>query len=185
MSSDIIELLDTSIDSENWKTVEVFEFLHKMIQKFWKEEKVPEKFKEIIIRPFINADRDPTDPSNYRPLALLNVLTKVNEHIIKERLAKYLERIKFLSSAQAAYRKGRSTVDNILIIQEVLYYYRYKKGSQRIMKEKTPLMLAFVDLVKAFDTVPREKLFRKLSQAGVKGKMYRATKDLYSENRAK
>ena len=122
--------------------------------------KVPKEFKEIVIRPFIkNADKDPTKPSNYRPLALLNVLMKVYEHIIKVRLTTYLERNNRLSSMQAAYRKRR-TVDNILLLQEVLYYYRYKKGMQRKIKNKLPLYLAFMDLTKAFDTVPREKLFK-------------------------
>ena len=71
---------------------------------------------------------------------------------------------------QAAYRKRRTTVDNILILQEVLYYYRYKKGMQRKTKNKLPLYLAFMDLTKAFDTVPREKLFKKLRKVGVRGK---------------
>ena len=114
-----------------------------MMQSLWTIEKAPEKFKEIIIRPFIkDADKDQTNPSNYRPVALLNVIMKLYEHIIKERLIKYLERNNYLSSTQAAYRKKRSTVDNILILQEAFYYYRYKKGKERKVKEKGALYLA-------------------------------------------
>ena len=109
---------------------------------------------------------------------------KIYEHIIEARLSKYLEESNFLSSMQAAYRKGRATVDNILIIQEVFYHYRYKKGAKRNAGSKHPLYLAFMDLIKAFDTVPRQRLFRKLRQAGVKGKMYRVIKDLYTDNKA-
>ena len=103
-------------------------------------------------------EKDPTKPSNYRPLALLNVLIKLYEHIIKVRLTSYLEGNNRLSSMQAAYRKRRTTVDNILILQEVLYYYRYKKGMQRETKNKLPLYLALMDLTKAFDTVPHQRL---------------------------
>ena len=86
--------------------MEILTFLHKMMQHLWTEEKVPEKFKEIVLRPFIkDADKDPTKPSNYRPVALLNVLMKVYEHIIKVRLETYLEENKILSDMQAAYRK--------------------------------------------------------------------------------
>ena len=142
-----------------------------MIQKLWENEKVPDELKEVVIRPFLkNAEKDPTEPNNYRPVALLNTLMKIYEHIIEVRLSKYLEESNFLSSMQAAYRKGRSTVDNILIIQEVFYHYRYKKGAKRNAGSKHPLYLAFMDLIKAFDTVPRQRLFRKLRQAGVKGK---------------
>ena len=49
-----------------------------MMKHLWKEKKVPEKFKEIVIRPFIkDTEIDPTKPGNYRPVALLNVLMKV------------------------------------------------------------------------------------------------------------
>jgi len=48
-----------------------------------------------------------------------------------------------------------------------------------------PLYYAFMDLIKAFDSVPGDKLFKKLWQTGVKGKMYRVIKDLYTNNRAK
>ena len=93
MSNDILEVMDTSERDEGWKTVEVIEFIHKMMQQWWKAEKVPEKLKEIVIRPFLkNEEKDPTKPSNYRPVALLNVLMKIYEHIIKERLTSYLEK---------------------------------------------------------------------------------------------
>jgi len=90
---------------------------------------VPEGLKEVIVRQFLKStDKDETNPSNYRPIALLNELQKLYEHIIVTRLTAYLEKIDFLTCVQAAYRKGRSTVDNILIIQETFYCYRYKKG---------------------------------------------------------
>ena len=86
---------------------------------------------------------------------------------------------------QAAYRKERSTVDNILILQELFYHYRYKKGKQRKIMEKMALYYGFLDLRKAFDTVPRDKLFGKLRQMGITGKMYRVIKNLFRSNRAR
>ena len=172
LSNDIVELLRISNENESWKTVEVLEFIHKIIQHMWKAEKVPEKLKEIVIKPFLKKpDKDPTKPGNYRPVALLNVLMKLYEHIIKERLTSYLDKTNYLSNTQAAYRKRRSTVDNILILQEVFYYFRYKTGARRLNKNMVPLYLAFMDLSKAFDRVPRDKLFKKLWKAGVRGKI--------------
>ena len=92
LSKDMIELLDMSIASENWKNVEILRFIHKMMKNLWEKEKVPQSFEETVIRPFLkNAEKDPTNPSNYRPVSLLNVLMKVYEHIIKERLVTFLE----------------------------------------------------------------------------------------------
>ena len=167
MSNDLLELLDTNKDSENWKNVEIIKFIHKMLQNLWETEKVPESFKETILRPFLkNKDKDSTNPENYRPVSLLNVLMKIYEHIIKERLTKFLEDINYLSEVQAANRKGRSTVDLILVIQEIFYYYRYKVGKKGRANDKKPLYLALLDLTKAYDKVLRMKLFKKLRKTG-------------------
>ena len=37
-----------------------------------------------------------------------------------------------------------------------------------------------MDLSKAFDRVPRDKLFKKLWKAGVRGKIYKVIKDIYT-----
>ena len=42
-----------------------------------------------------------------------------------------------------------------------------------------------MNLTKAFDTVPRELLFKKLREAGVSGKILGVIQNLYSNNRAK
>ena len=42
-----------------------------------------------------------------------------------------------------------------------------------------------MDLSKAFDRVPRDKLFKKLWKAGVRGKIYKVIKDIYSDNGAR
>ena len=108
---------------------------------------------------------------------------KLYEHIIKERLVAVLKKNKFFSNTQAAYRKGRSTIDHILVLQETFFSHRYKKGQGKA-KDKKPLYLGLIDLAKAFDSVPRNKLFKKLRKTGVKGKMHRVIKDLYTDNRA-
>ena len=113
-----------------------------MMQHLWETEKVPEAFKETTLRPFLkDSDKDPTKPTNYRPVSLLNVLMKVYEHIIKERLTKFLAEINYFSTAQAAYRKGRSTGDHILVIQEIFYNYRYHKRKKGVPEDKRALYL--------------------------------------------
>ena len=129
LNDDLLELLDTSKEEENWKNVEILQFLHKMLKNLWETEKVPEKFKETTLRPFLKgSNKDPTKPGNYRPVSLLNVLMKVYEHVIKVRLTTYLEETNYFTTAQAAYRKGRSTVDHILVIQETFYYLYLKRN---------------------------------------------------------
>ena len=182
--SNDIELLHTHRESENLKNKEILKFLHKMLQRKWKKEKVHKSFKETVLRPFLkNTEKSPTDPGNYRPVSLLNIPMKLYEHILKQRLVAVLEKTNYFSCAQSAYRKRRSTIDNILVVQEIFYTYRYKKGLGQAT-DKKPLYMGLIDLAKAFDSVPRHKLFKKLGKAGVVGKLHRVIRDLYTDNRA-
>ena len=186
LSKDLLELMNTNIQSEHENNREVMRFIHKIITNLWTTEKVPASFKETVIRPFLkDPEKDPTDPGNYRPVSLLNTLMKVYEQVLKERVVAVLEENNYFSTIQAAYRKGRSTADHILVLQELFYHYRYTKIGLRNKKGMVPLYMAFMDLTKAFDTVPRKLLFQKLRIAGVGGKMLRVIKNLYSNNRAK
>ena len=47
------------------------------------------------------------------------------------------------------------------------------------------LYLCFMDLKKAFDTVPRNLLFAKLEALGLEGKILNVIKDLYTSNSAR
>lgn len=106
--------------------------IYGILTEFWFNEWVPPDFKRTILRPFLkDNDKDSSDPSNYRPVSLLNTLMKVYEAIICKRLVDYLESNNKLSVTQAAYRKGRSTCDHILVIHELFLEYRYNKVGPR------------------------------------------------------
>lgn len=86
-------------------------------------------------------EKDLTDPKNYRAVSLLNTTTKIYEQIIKERLVKLLEKTKYFSKLQAAYRKGRSKVAHIFVLQEIFFHYRYVNTvSKQRWKKKTALL---------------------------------------------
>ena len=143
-------------------------------------------FKQTILRPILKkVDSDPTDPANYRPISLLNTLMKLYEALIKTRLVNWLESESHISPVQAAYRKGHSTCDHILVIQELFLEYRFNKRGPRGGKCPKALYFCFLDLRKAFDTVPRDLLFKKLYTLGIKGKMLRVIWDLYTGNTAR
>lgn len=83
----------------------------------WDKGKIPISWKNSIILPIIKPGKDPSNPSNYRPIALTSQLGKTMERIITERLNYYLETNNLLSSNQRAFRKGRNTMDSILCLE--------------------------------------------------------------------
>ena len=54
---------------------------------------------------------------------------------------------------QTGFKKGSSALDNVLIIKEIMQIYK---------NIKQPLFLCFVDLSKAFDSIPKKRLIDKL-----------------------
>ena len=160
-------------------------FLFDILSDFWFNERVPHDLKRTVLRPFLKDNSmDAADPANYRPISLLNSIMKIYESVIYGRIVSKFESDNIFSCAQAAYRYGRSTADHILVLQELFLEYRFCKVGPRGGKGPRSLYLCFLDLRKAFDTVPRNILFRVLFDAGITGKILRVIQDLFSSNRA-
>ena len=58
--------------------------------------------------------------SNYRPISITPLLSKVFEHLVSTRLSSFLERSSLLSPNQFAYRKNLGTTDALLTISHKL-----------------------------------------------------------------
>lgn len=77
---------------------------------------------------------------------------KIYAEIIRGRLEKEVERKKMLPESHAEFRKGRSTIDNIFVLDHLIHREQQKKGKEKIYA-------LFVDLKAAFDNIDRGKLW--------------------------
>ena len=68
----------------------------------------PNKLKLAKVIPIYKKD-DPTQVTNYRPISLLPVLSKVIEKTIAKQLAGYFEDNKLFNQNQYGFRPGHST----------------------------------------------------------------------------
>ena len=117
----------------------------------------PEIWKHAIIKT-IHKSGDKNDPSNFRPISLLPVLSKILEKVISIQLIDYLESNKLINDNQYAYRRKLSTDDALLSITEDLY---------KNFDDEQISLLILLDLSKAFDSVSHKILFHKLRNIGI------------------
>ncbi|CAK1585975.1 unnamed protein product [Parnassius mnemosyne] len=73
-------------------------------------------WKTHIIIPILKPGKDPSSALNYRPIAISSTLSKVMEHLVKNRLEWILENRGILSRTQFGFRKGFSTMDSLSIL---------------------------------------------------------------------
>ena len=120
---------------------------------------VPEKLKLAKIIP-LHKKGDIHDMSNYRPIAILPVFTKLLEKIMYHRLYDFLQNKNILTDNQFGFRKKYSTS---------LAIFNLTESVLKEMEKGNFCIGLFMDLSKAFDTIDHHILLNKLEYYGVRG----------------
>ncbi|KAF2348808.1 Reverse transcriptase domain [Trinorchestia longiramus] len=131
--------------------------LHLTINTSTATNKFPDQWKHSIIKPLHKAC-DIKTASNYRPISLLPVLSKILGKVISNELSTHLDKSNLLHPNQYAYRKHTSTQDALLNITEKIY---------NDIDTKNVTLLLLLDLFKAFDSVEHTRLLQKISNLGI------------------
>ena len=94
--------------------------------------------------PVYNNSGERSDPSKYRPISLLSVISKIFESIINLHLKNYLESNKLLSDQQYGFQSFRSTADVPTVITDRI---------SRALDCSFDTRAIALDISKAFDRV--------------------------------
>ena len=74
---------------------------------------IPQDWKKSLVVP-VPKDKDTSEPSNYRPISLLSILSKLLERHLYKHVLKYIEATMPLVLQQWGFRQGRSTTSALI-----------------------------------------------------------------------
>ena len=144
----------------------------KCINMTWEEGKLPRAWKRALIIPLIKNGKEAGAPESYRPISLTSCFGKVAERMVNRRLTWHLESSNMLSCYQSGFRKGMTTMDQLIrLTQSILDGYQRKEHTLGV----------FLDFQKAYDKVWRSGLLVKMMKLGIRGSLYRWVKNFLSE----
>lgn len=141
----------------------------KVMQEVFDSGVIPTEWQESIVVPIFKKG-DYFSCDNYRGISLMNVILKLLCTVVNRRIYRQLENSERLSKAQAGFREKEETMSHVCALYEIV---------QRRQLRKKKTYLAFLDIKKAFDTVPHGALFVKLERIGVTGKALNFIESLY------
>lgn len=113
----------------------------------------PQEWKNALILPIHKPGKDKLFPQSYRPISLLNTMSKILENIILNRLKTHETENHQLIPEQFGFRNHHSTTQQLIRITNHI--------SENFNKNKSTAM-TLLDIEKAFDTVWHKALIYKL-----------------------
>ena len=120
---------------------------------------IRQSWKEAIVTPVFRGGIA-SDPSNYRPISLTSIFSKLMERVfVLDMLCYYKQQV---SKQQHGFFASKSTVTNMLSCMN---------DWTCALMNKSSVVVAYVDFQKAFDSVCHNKLFCKLKTMGFDGNL--------------
>jgi hypothetical protein len=110
---------------------------------------------------------------NYKGITVGPILAKLFAMILNKRLSEWVEQHGLRAKGQARFRKDYRTTNQLFILRTLIEQSKAKKK---------PLYCCFLDLKKAFDTMPCEALWQVLAGLGVKGRFLRCLQAMYAKD---
>ena len=128
------------------------------------QENVPEGWKDTEIIPIYKTN-DPSDPGNFRPIAIVRGICKIVEKIVHIQLTRYLKDQSLFSSDQHGFMSNHSTSTALLTMTDEIL-----KG----MDKSEITLLALLDLSRCFDVVDHNTILRKLELLQIRSDWFKS-----------
>lgn len=132
-----------------------------MVNKSFSVSLVPDEWKHADITA-LHKKGSKSSRENYRPISLTSIACKIGEKIVFDRMIKFWREIDLINSNQFGFLRRRSTATQLLST-----FNDWAKSRNLSI----PTDVIFLDLAKAVDSVPHERLLLKLKSNCIDGSL--------------
>ena len=129
-----------------------------LLHSVWDSERVPQEWVDSILVP-VPKKGDLSLCDNWRGIASLDVVGKLVARVIQSRLQLVADDV--LPGSQCGFRSGRGCTDMTFSARQI----------EEMFEHHDKAFFVFVDLTKAYDSVPRDGLWIVLARLGVPSKL--------------
>lgn len=144
-----------------------------LINLVWRTGRIPESWRDSVVVS-IPKKGDLTNMNDYRGISLMCTTLKALAVVVSDRISETFEKEGLFSPSQAGFRSREECPTQVGCLLEI--------AKRRLIKGK-PTYLTFVDLKKAYDSVPHQGMLAKLFNLGVRGRTLRFIESLYDRSR--
>ena len=149
-------------------TVEVRDLIEDIIL----EGCIPTNWQESFIVNLYKGKGDALNRGNYRGLKLIEQVMKVLERVVEGLIRQRVE----IDEMQCGFLSGRGTTDAIFIVRQL---------QEKHLAANKLLYMAFVDLEKASDRVPRDIIWWAVRKLGIDEWLVRLVQSMYKDVRSR
>jgi hypothetical protein len=146
----------------------LLEMITILLNKIIYGEKVPEEWRVAIITS-IHKKGDKRKCENYTGISVTNTFSRIYGRILTKFVEAEYKNMEM--EEQSGFGAGRSCIDNIFCLAQMI---EKKRATNR------DLHLLFIDLSKAYDSVPLNKLWEMLDKSTINARLIEAIKSLYN-----
>eukprot|EP00057_Strongylocentrotus_purpuratus_P009185 XP_011663659.1 PREDICTED: RNA-directed DNA polymerase from mobile element jockey-like [Strongylocentrotus purpuratus] len=144
-----------------------------IFNKSIQEGRVPDGWKEANVTAIYKKGKA-TSPGNYRPVSLTSVICKIMESILRDHIMSFMDEKKILTDHQHGFRSGRSCATQLISVLD---------SWTSMLDEGGGVDVAYLDFSKAFDSVPHQRLIKKMKAHGIHGKLLNWIESFLKERR--